>query len=134
MNQETPEVTAARIEAERAKARMIDRAHDLQARLNPKTLAQNAWDDARDKGTALADSAVGAVRERPLAATGIAAAVAVFLARKPLKRLAGKMMNSKSPDGMVTVRESELARMETADGYYTAELVAADPIRNVGQY
>ena len=43
MSKDTPEMTAARIEAERARARLTDTAHDLQARLKPKPLAQNAW-------------------------------------------------------------------------------------------
>ena len=96
---EAPEVTAARIEAGRARARLIDSAHDLQARLRPKLLAQNAWESAKVKGADLAEDAVDAVRSRPLAASGVAAAVGLYLARHPLMDLASRLMNgSEEPD------------------------------------
>lgn len=94
MSKDTPEMTAARIEAERARARLMDTAHDLQARLKPKTLAQNAWEGAKEKGADLAEDAVDAVRKRPIAATGIVAAIALFLAREPLKDLAGRLVGN----------------------------------------
>lgn len=91
MSKEPEEVTAARIEAGRARAQLMRTAQDLQAKLSPKTIAQNAWEGAKVKGADLAEDAVDAVRKRPLAATGVAAAVALFLAREPLKDLAGKL-------------------------------------------
>lgn len=129
MSQDTPEVTAARIEAERARARLMDSAHDLQSRLSPRTLAQNAWEGAKVKGADMAETAVDAVRERPVAVGGVAAAIALFLARKPLKSLAGKLMGSDSTEGDVTVSASEITNMETANGYTTSELFVADPVR-----
>ena len=88
---ETPELAAARIEVERRRARLMATAQELQHRLAPGTLARNTWEGAKEKGADLAEDAVDAVRARPLAATGIVAAVTMFLARAPLIDLAGKL-------------------------------------------
>ena len=90
MTRDTPEIVAARFEAERARSHLMGTAHRLQARISPGALAQNAWEGAKDKGASLAENAVDAVRSRPLAATGVVAAIALFLAREPLMDLAGK--------------------------------------------
>ncbi|HET6943220.1 MAG TPA: DUF3618 domain-containing protein [Sphingomicrobium sp.] len=91
MSGETPEIAAARFRAERARAQLMGTAHRLQSRLSPGTIASNAWQDAKDKGADIAESAVDAVRKRPIAATSVVAAIALFLAREPLKDLAGKV-------------------------------------------
>lgn len=91
MSGETPEIAAARLQAEQARAQLMGTAQRLQARLSPGTLASNAWEGAKDKGADLAESAVDAVRKRPIAATGVVAAIALFLAREPLMDLAGKV-------------------------------------------
>ena len=44
----------------------------------------------------MAEDAVDAVRARPLAATGVVAAIAMFLAREPLIDLAGKLVDDVS--------------------------------------
>ena len=46
MKPDTPQVAAARIEAERRRARLMDTAHRLQERISPGTLASNAWQGA----------------------------------------------------------------------------------------
>ena len=51
---------------------------------------QDAWQGAKEKGADLAENTVDAVRARPIAATGVVAAIAMFLAREPLMDLAGK--------------------------------------------
>jgi ElaB/YqjD/DUF883 family membrane-anchored ribosome-binding protein len=114
MTRDTPEVTAARIEAERAKAQLMQCAQDLQSRLKPKTLAQNAWEGAKVKGADLAEDAVDAVRKRPLAATGVVAAIALFLAREPLKDLAGKWIGGGRDEDEIDHSESERKDTETA--------------------
>ena len=88
---DSPEVTAARIEATRARSRLIATAEQLQQRFSPKRLTRDAWEGAKDKGADLAENAVDAVRARPLAATGVVAAISLFLARGPLMDLAGKI-------------------------------------------
>ena len=94
MTREVPEVTAAKLEAERARAQLMSTAQRLQARISPGTLASNAWQDAKDKGADLAENAVDAVRKRPVAATSAVAAIALFLAREPLMDLAGKVTDA----------------------------------------
>ena len=91
MSGETPEVAAARFQAERARAQLMGTAQRLQTRLSPGAIASNAWQDAKDKGADIAENAVDAVRKRPVAATGVVAAIALFLAREPLMDLAGKV-------------------------------------------
>jgi ElaB/YqjD/DUF883 family membrane-anchored ribosome-binding protein len=88
---DTPEIAAARNEAERRRARLMTTAQELQERLSPKTLARNTWQGAKEKGADLAEDAVDAVKSRPLAATGVVAAITMFLAREPLMDLAGSM-------------------------------------------
>lgn len=92
---ESREVREARIEAAEAQERLIDRLHELQQRIAPKTLARDAWEGAKSKGADLAEEAVDAVRKRPIATTGVVAALAMFLAREPLMDLAGKLVNGK---------------------------------------
>jgi hypothetical protein len=69
-------------------------AQELQERLSPKTLAKGAWLGAKEKGADLAENTVDAVKSRPLAATGMVAAITMFLAREPLMDLAGKLVGS----------------------------------------
>ena len=91
MTGEAPDLISARIEAERAREQLMGTAHRLQARISPGNLAHNAWQGAKDKGADLAETAVDVVRNRPLAATGVVAALTLFLAREPLLDLAGRL-------------------------------------------
>lgn len=88
---DSPEIAAARIEVERSRGRLMERAQQLQERISPGTLAKGAWQGAKEKGADLAEDAVDAVRARPLAATGVVAAIALFLAREPLMDLVSKL-------------------------------------------
>ena len=72
---EDPQVAAAKLDVERKRARVMATAHSLQERLSPGVLARGAWEGAKDKGANLAEEAVDAVRARPLAATGVVAAI-----------------------------------------------------------
>ena len=91
MSADSPQVAAARIKAEKARAELMETAHRLQQRLSPAVLAQNAWEGAKSKGADLAEDAVDAVRKRPAVATGIVAALALFFAREPLMDAAGRL-------------------------------------------
>jgi hypothetical protein len=102
MTKDTPEVAAARIEAERARARLMETARELQERVSPAVLAQNAWEGAKSKGADLAEEAVDAVRRRPAIASGVVAAIALFLAREPLIDMAGKLA-----DGVTSKRKTK---------------------------
>jgi ElaB/YqjD/DUF883 family membrane-anchored ribosome-binding protein len=90
---DTPQIAAARQDVERRRSRLIATAHELQERISPRTLARNTWQGAKEKGADLAEDAVDGVRAHPLAATGVVAAVTMFLAREPLMDLAGKLVD-----------------------------------------
>ncbi|MDQ3477920.1 MAG: DUF3618 domain-containing protein [Pseudomonadota bacterium] len=92
---DSPEILAARADAEQAKSRLMATIEELQQRIAPRTLARDAWDGAKSKGADMAEDAVDAVRARPVAAGGIVAALALFLAREPLMNLAGKAVGGK---------------------------------------
>lgn len=76
---------AAQATVEQARESLIDTARELQQRLQPKTLARDAWESAKNKGADIAEDAVDAVKRRPVATGGIIAAIAMFLAREPIK-------------------------------------------------
>jgi hypothetical protein len=88
---DTPVVAAARIEVDRSRARVMATAHALQDRLSPRTLARGAWEGAKEKSADLAENTVDAMRARPLAATGVLAAITIFLARESLIDLGGRV-------------------------------------------
>jgi hypothetical protein len=96
---DTPDVAAARIEAARSRARLLDSVRaleapvlDLKNQLTPSHIMGDAWDAAKSKGADLVEDAVDAVRSRPVTATSVVAAVTMFLAREPLLDLAGKLV------------------------------------------
>ena len=97
---DTPKVAAARIEVERTRAALLDTAKELQQRLQPKTLASEAWEKAKIKGADLAEDAVDAVKKRPVAVGGVVAALTMFLARDPIKDAAVNLY-----DAMTSSRE-----------------------------
>ena len=94
---DTAKVAAARIEVERSRAELIETARELQARLQPKVLANEAWEKAKMKGADLAEDAVDAVAKRPVAVGGVVAALAMFLAREPLKKATVKFYDAMTP-------------------------------------
>jgi hypothetical protein len=94
MTADTPQVAAARIKADKARALLMETARELQERLSPAVLAHNAWEGAKMKGADLAEDAVDAVRRRPAIASGIVAAIALFLAREPLIDAGKKLTKS----------------------------------------
>ena len=77
-------IAQKRGEAVAARERLVGTVEEIKLRLAPKTLAQEAWEGAKDKTVAAANSAVSTVRERPVLAAGVAASAAVILARKPI--------------------------------------------------
>ncbi len=93
-----PKVEAARIEVERSRARLLGTARVLQARLEPGKLTRDAWQRAKEKGADIAEDAVDAVRKRPYAAGGVVAAIALFIAREPIRELFGKLAGGMTSD------------------------------------
>jgi hypothetical protein len=108
----TRDIELAQYQAEQAKKRFQATMGSLQYRLKPGTLANHAWDEVRGKSSVVADDAMTAVngfadgamqavKERPMAASGAAAAVLLFLARAPLWRAASRMFGKGEPEGVV---------------------------------
>jgi hypothetical protein len=93
MSEDEARIAAARLKVERSRERLIETSQQLARQLEPARIARGLWDDAKDKGADLAEEAVDAVKARPIAATGIAAGLALFLAREPIAQLAGKWWN-----------------------------------------
>jgi hypothetical protein len=74
MSKDTPQIAAARIEAERARARLMSSAHELQERISPRVLAKGRVGRRQDEGRRPAEDAVDAVKRNPGAAGSVAAA------------------------------------------------------------
>lgn len=94
---DTPKVAAARIQVERTKGALVDTANELVDRFRPHNLVDDIWESAKDKGADLAESAVDAVAKRPVALGGAVAALAMFLAREPLKKATVKFYDAMTP-------------------------------------
>lgn len=94
----TSRILKATTEVERTREALIDTARELQQRLQPKTLAREAWESAKVKGADMAEEAVDAVKRRPVATGGIIAAIAMFLAREPIKDGVGRLYDAMTSD------------------------------------
>ena len=93
MTDDDARIAAAERSVERARERLIETAQSLARQVEPGRIARALWADAKDKGADLAEEAVDAVKARPVAASGIVAGLALFLAREPIAELAGKWWN-----------------------------------------
>lgn len=82
--------------AEAARERFMGTVEEIKLRLAPRTLAQEAWEGAKDKGAEVAEGAVSAVKERPAVAAGVAAGAALILARKPIINLLADLFSDRS--------------------------------------
>ncbi len=96
----------AKVEAELAKKKLSSTMGELQTRLKPGNLASEAWSGVRDKGEDLADNTMQTVKERPAAASGIAAAILIFLAREPLWRALKKLFSGEDHSDLVRTKVS----------------------------
>lgn len=126
-------------EAEIAKRRFSSTLGALQYRLKPANLASQAWSGVREKSgevadgalssvNDMADGAVQAVKDRPIAASGIAAAVFVFLLRAPLWRAARTVFSREDEDPGVIKADLE---HHDKDYDLTAPTVARSPREGV---
>ena len=112
---EPTKVAAARIEVERAKGALLDIANELIERFQPHNLVDDLWESAKDKGADLAEKGVDAVAKRPVAVGGAVAALAMFLAREPLKKATVKFYDAMTPlfeprSKAVALKEKEAAK------------------------
>lgn len=78
----------AQNEAEVRRAAFLTSADTLKARVAPARLGKDALDKTVETGTAIADGAVAEVKSKPWLYGGLAAAALLFLARKPVGKLA----------------------------------------------
>ena len=100
-----------------ARRRLDSTLAALQHRLQPANLAGEAWDGVKDKSADLADGALEAVRKRPAAVSVALGAVALFLARAPIKRAVTRLVagEPETDDGLVVTRiETEDQRFSVA--------------------
>ena len=125
---DTAKVVAAQIEVERARAALMETARELQQRLQPKTLANEAWEKAKVKGADLAEDAVDAVKSRPVAVGGVVAALTMFLAREPIKDAAVKFY-----DAMTSEKEPKAQRPALKDKPAPAPRRARTPARSAAR-
>jgi DNA invertase Pin-like site-specific DNA recombinase len=98
------EAVLARQRAERSFAALRDR-------LQPGSLAEEAWDGVKDKSAEVADNALQAVKSRPKAVSLALGALAIFLARQPLKRAVSRLIS-----GDEQVNEDEDAELSVTEG------------------
>jgi hypothetical protein len=94
---EDPKVSGARIEVERTRAALLDTVNKLIERFQPHNLVDDIWEQAKNKGADLAEDAVDAVAKRPVAVGSVIAALAMFLAREPLKKATVKFYDVMTP-------------------------------------
>jgi ElaB/YqjD/DUF883 family membrane-anchored ribosome-binding protein len=78
------DIERAKAEALRARARLAKTMSEIQDRLHPRTLINDALQEVRDRGHELADQAVDLARARPVATSAIAAAIVALFAREPI--------------------------------------------------
>lgn len=110
----------AKAEAERAKGRLSSTMGALQYRLRPGNLANDAWSGVKEKSGAMADDALQAVKERPVAAWGILAALVLFLARDPIRSAVSNMLSDEDDADLI---KADLAN--TDENYDLAAPVVA---------
>jgi hypothetical protein len=97
-----PEILAAKRDAERSRKALMQTAHELQQRLKPGTIAGNAWEGVKERGTDLAETTGEAVKARPIAVSAGLAAFTLFLARKPIKSAVSRLFHSSPDEDLVT--------------------------------
>lgn len=81
------DLARAETEAAVARHRLLSTMGALKERLTPGALVQEAKGKLKEAGKGVAQSAGTTVRRHPLPAIGVVAAIAAFIARKPLIRL-----------------------------------------------
>ena len=115
-------IEQAKRNAVMARRRLDSTLVAVQLRLKPGNLAGEAWDGVKDKSADLADGALTAVRKRPAAVSMAVGAVALFLAREPLKRTVRRLFTDEAePDGDLIV-----TRIETENPQFTASAPFVD--------
>lgn len=79
-------ILSAESEVERTRAQLVETVGDFAEMLEPRRIMTEMWDSAKAKGADIAEDAVDAVKSRPVATTGVVAALTMFLAREPIRQ------------------------------------------------
>lgn len=102
MNKET-EIVQAEAAALEARARLVRTLAEVQERLDPRNLMNDAWREVRERGDELVDGAVDLARRKPLAVGAILGGIALYAARRPaartLSKLIGRLRATPAADG-----------------------------------
>jgi hypothetical protein len=106
------EIAQAKGGAVRARRRFEQTLAAVQDRLRPGNLAEEAWDGVKDKGADLADGAFKAVKSRPKAVSLALGALALFLARQPLKRAVTRLVSGGEDEDGNNRNDAELSVTE----------------------
>ena len=101
---ETRRIEQASADVQQAKKRLASTLGALQYRLKPATLMSNAWEGVRDKSGEVADTTLQAVKGRPVTVSGVLAAIVIFLARDPLRRLLSSLFDRGEPEREDTIQ------------------------------
>jgi hypothetical protein len=113
----------ARRGAVTARRRLDTTLVSVQQRLRPANLAGEAWGGVKDKSADIADGALQAVRKRPAAVSVAVGAVALFLAREPIKRAVSRLLSDdgeQAEDGRIVTRiESDDAQFNLSSPIVT---------------
>jgi hypothetical protein len=91
-------IEAAKRAALQAKDRFDRTLAAAQERLSPGNLAEEAWDGVKEKGADMAEDALQAVKSRPKAVSLALGALAIFLARAPLKRAVTRLISGEADE------------------------------------
>ncbi|MBA3676259.1 MAG: DUF3618 domain-containing protein [Sphingosinicella sp.] len=113
----------AKLDAERAKGRLSSTMGALQYRLRPGNLANDAWSGVKEKSGAMADDALQAVKDRPVATSGILAALIVFLARDPIRAVVSGLLRDENDQDLI---KADLSKKD--DNYDLATPVVAKSV------
>jgi ElaB/YqjD/DUF883 family membrane-anchored ribosome-binding protein len=109
-------VSRARGEADAAKARLMGTVDEVKTRLAPGKLASDAVQTAKNRSIVAADDAVGAVKQRPGLAAGIAGTTALLIARKPIFAAVARLFRGKRrPDTYQTQTRRSAKERTTED-------------------
>lgn len=91
------DIAVAEARATAAKLRLTATLAALQARLAPKALAREAAHGLIAKGQDFAQGGLDAAKKHPLPLAGVAAALGLFLARKPIAKLITRSRSDATP-------------------------------------
>lgn len=105
-------IEQARRDALAARVRLESTLATLQQRLRPGSLAEEAWDGVKDKSADLADGALQAVKSRPKTVSLALGALAIFLARQPLKRAVTRLISGDEEEDGNNRDDAELSVTE----------------------